>query len=119
MLPIKFKNNRPFVSGEEAKNRFSKWRQWRPSWISHQNSFSYFSSTCHPDGFYKVSCQLAFVSGEKIEFQDGGHGGHLGFSTGMILAIFFFFFILQITAMLTTKFQVNWPFGSFGRRSEK
>ena len=24
----------------------------------------------------------------KIDFQDGGHGGHLGFPIGMILAIF-------------------------------
>ena len=25
---------------------------------------------------------------QKIDFQDGGHGGHLGFLVGMILAIF-------------------------------
>ena len=44
----------------------------------------------------------------KIDFQDGGHGGHLGFTIGMILAIF----DLQVTQMLPTKFRVNWPFGS-------
>ena len=38
----------------------------------------------------------------KIDFQD------LGFPMGMILAIF----DLQVTLMLPTKFQVNWPFGS-------
>ena len=37
ILPIKFQDNRPFVSGEEA-NRFSR---WRPSWISDRNDFSY------------------------------------------------------------------------------
>ena len=34
MLPRKFGVNWPFGSGEEAKNRFSRWRPWRLSWIS-------------------------------------------------------------------------------------
>ena len=42
MLPTKFGVNWPFGSGEEAKNRFSRWRPWRPSWISDRNDFSYF-----------------------------------------------------------------------------
>ena len=41
----------------------------------------------------------------KIDFQDGGHGGHLRFAIGTILAIF----DLQVTPMLPTKYQVNWP----------
>ena len=44
----------------------------------------------------------------KIDFQDGGHGSHLGFLIGTILAIF----DLQDTPMLPSKFGVNWPFGS-------
>ena len=44
----------------------------------------------------------------KIDFQDGCHGGLLGFPTDMILAIF----DLQVTLMLPSKFGVNWPFGS-------
>ena len=44
----------------------------------------------------------------KIDFQDGGHGGHLGFSIRTILAIF----DLQVTTILPSKFEVNWPFGS-------
>ena len=44
----------------------------------------------------------------KIDFQDGGHGGHLGYMIGTILAIF----DLQDTPMLPSKFGVNWPFGS-------
>ena len=44
----------------------------------------------------------------KIDFQDGGHGGHLGFPIGTILAIF----DLQVTLMLPSKFGVNRPFGS-------
>ena len=44
----------------------------------------------------------------KKDFQDGHHGGHLGFLISRILAIF----DLQVTLMLPTKFGVNWPFGS-------
>ena len=44
----------------------------------------------------------------KINFQDGRHGCHLGFPIGTILAIF----DIQVTPMLPTRFQVNWPFGS-------
>ena len=53
-----------------------------------------------------------FVQEEKwkIDSQNGRHGGHLGFSIGLILAIF----DLQFTPMRPTKFQVNWPFGSGG-----
>ena len=42
MRPSKFGVNRPFGSGEEEKNRFSRWRPWRPTWISDWNNFSYF-----------------------------------------------------------------------------
>ena len=34
MLPTKFQVRWPFGSGVEAKNRFSRWRPWQPSWIS-------------------------------------------------------------------------------------
>ena len=46
----------------------------------------------------------------KIDFQDGCHGGRVGFQIGMILAIF----DLQVTPMLPTKFRVNWPRGVGG-----
>ena len=39
----------------------------------------------------------------KIDFQDGRHGGHLGFPMVTISAIF----NLQVTPMLPTKFHVN------------
>ena len=45
---------------------------------------------------------------QKIDFKDGGLGGHFGHLIGTILAIF----DLQVTPMLPTKFQVNWSFGS-------
>ena len=46
--------------------------------------------------------------GFKTDFQGGNCGGNLVFPIGMILAIF----DLQVTLMILTKFQVNWPFGS-------
>ena len=44
----------------------------------------------------------------KTDFQDGNCGCHLVFLIGTILAIF----DLQVTTMILTKFQVNWPLGS-------
>ena len=52
MLPTKFQVNWLLGLGEEAKNRFSRWLSWRPSWISDCN---YFWSTSQP----QVSSQLA------------------------------------------------------------
>ena len=54
MLPTKFGVNWPFGSGEEAKNRFSRWLSWRPSWISNRHDFSYFWSISHPNASYQV-----------------------------------------------------------------
>ena len=57
----------------------------------------------------KFGVNWPFGSGEEAkDFQDGYHGGHLGFPIGTILAIF----DLQVTPMLPSKFGVNWPFGS-------
>ena len=44
---------------------------------------------------------------QKIDFQNGHHGGHLEVMIGMISAIF----DLQVILMLP-KFPVNWPLGS-------
>ena len=89
MLPTKFGVNWPFGSGEEAKNRFSR---------------------SHPNASYQVwrTGLLVQEKKRKIDFQDGHHGGHLGFPIGMISAIF----DLQVTLMLPSKFGINWPFSS-------
>ena len=42
MLPTKFRVKLLLGLGEEAKNRFSRWLPWRPSWISDRHDFSYF-----------------------------------------------------------------------------
>ena len=59
MFPTKFQINWSFGSGEKAKNRFSWWWPWQPSWISDRYNFSYIWSTSHSDAFYQVSSQLA------------------------------------------------------------
>ena len=53
--------------------------------------------------FTKFQVNWPFGSGEeaKINFQNGRHGGHLGFPIGMILA----FLDLPATSMLPSKFE--------------
>ena len=60
----------------------------------------------------KFGVNWPFGSGveAKIDFQDGGQDGHLGFPIGTILAIL----NLQVTPMLPTKYRVNWPRGVGG-----
>ena len=93
MLPTKFGVNWHFGSGEEAKNRLSRWQPWRPFWISDQNYLSCFDLLVNPILPIKFQDNRPFVSGEevkKIDFSDGNHGGHLRFPIGTILAIFLF-----------------------------
>ena len=45
MVPSKFGVNWPFGSGEEAKNRFSR---WRPSWISDRTILAIFDLQVTP-----------------------------------------------------------------------
>ena len=59
MLPTKFKVNKPFDSGEETKNRFSRWLSWKTSWISDQEILAIFDIS-QPDAFYQVLSQMAF-----------------------------------------------------------
>ena len=60
--------------------------------------FIYKSPRCFLSFFESIGLSVQKKKG-KIDFQDGCHGGHLGFPIGMILAIFdlfffFFFFFL-------------------------
>ena len=111
MLPTKFGASWLLGLGEEAKNRFSRWLPWRPCWISDQHDFSFFiykSPRCFLASLESIG--LSVQEKRKIDFQDGGHGGHLGFPIETILAIF----DLQVTPMLPTKYRVNWPSGVRG-----
>ena len=76
MLSTKIHVNWPFSSGEEVKNRFSRWWPWWSSWILDRNDFSYFLSTSHPSS---KPIGLFFQKKQKIDFQDSGHSGHFGF----------------------------------------
>ena len=67
MLLTKFRVNWPFGS-KEAKNRFSRWLPWRPSWISDWHNFSYFSSTSHPN-VSKFGVNWPFGAGEEAKYR--------------------------------------------------
>ena len=106
IIPIKFRVNWSFYSGE-VQNRFSRWRLWWPYWISDQNNFSYFWSTSHPDTSYQVSNGLAFWFRRRSSKQISRWQPWQPFriSTRNDEAIF----DLQVTLILPTKFQFNWP----------
>ena len=69
--------------------------------------FIYKSTQCFLPSFKSIGL-LVQEKKRKIDFQDGHHGGNLGFPIRTILAIF----DLQVTPMLTTEIKVNWPFSS-------
>ena len=48
MLPTRFQVNLPFASGEEAKNRFSRWLSRGPSWISDGDNLTCFELQVTP-----------------------------------------------------------------------
>ena len=70
MLPSKFRVNWPLGSGEEAKNRFSR---WRPSWISLGTFLAIFDLQVTSMLPSKFEVNWPFGSGEeaKKNFQDG------------------------------------------------
>ena len=91
MLPAKFRVNLPFASGEEANNRFSRWSTWWPSWMSNRTILAIFDlqvTLMLPTKFIKSISLSIQEKKQKIAFQNGRHGGHLGFPIGKILAIF-------------------------------
>ena len=102
MLPTKFRVKRPFGSGEEEKNRFSR---WRPPWISNRNDFCFFiyKSPRYLLPSFKTIGLLFQEKKRKRDFEDGGNGDHLGFSIDLD-------FLSKVTPMLPTKFQVHWLF---------
>ena len=116
MLPTKFRVNWPIVSGEEVKNRFSKWLPWQPSWNSIKNALAIFDLQVTLTLPTKLPVNWPIVQEKKwkTDFQDGHHGGLLAFPISITLA----FFDLQVTLTTPTKFQVNLPFGS-GEKAKK
>ena len=85
MLPTKFGVKWALGLGEEAKNRFFK-----ISWISDRHDFSYFiykSPRCFLPSLESIGLSVQDKK-RKIDFHDGGHGGHLGYPIVMSLATF-------------------------------
>ena len=72
--------------------------------VNQKSDYDDILSTSHPDTSYQILSQLAFWFPEKfkIDFQESGHGGHLG----TILAII----NLQFSYKFSTKFWVSCPF---------
>ena len=84
MLPIKFKISWPFSSGEEAKNRFSRWQPWRPCWfrIGKISAIFELQVTLMLSLTFHVHIGFSFQEKKrKVDFQDGGH---LGFPSEQI-----------------------------------
>ena len=67
MLPTKFRVKWPFSSGEEAKNRFSRWLSWGPSWTSDRDGLAIFDLqvTLMLPTEFKVN--KPFGSGEEVK----------------------------------------------------
>ena len=63
MLRTEFQINWPFCSGEVAKNRFSRWPPWQPSWISDRNFDLQFTLMLPA----KFQLKWPFGSGEEVK----------------------------------------------------
>ena len=57
------------------------------AWIYDRHDFSYFWPLCFLASLESIGL-LVQEKKQKIDFQDGCHGGQLGFPIGTILAIF-------------------------------
>ena len=91
MLPSKFRVNRPFGSGEEAKNRFSKWPPWRPSNFRLERVeliLIFALPRCFLPSFRSVGL-LVQEKKRKTDFEDSRHSGHLGFPIETILFLIY------------------------------
>ena len=85
IFPTKFRVHWPFDSGEEVQKRFSKTETHLGVWI--RTILAIFDIQFCPNTSYQVSSQLAYCfrrRREKIDIQDGSHGGYLGFLIGTI-----------------------------------
>ena len=109
MPSIKFQLNWTYGLGDVVW-RISRWPPRRPSWISERNNFSNSESLwCLPLSFRSIRLTV-WEEMSFEEFQDGRHGGHLGYRGGTILAILNFY----VATMPPTKFQLNPIYGSGG-----
>ena len=115
MLPTKFQVNWPIGSEEVAKYRFSR---WRPSWIPIGMIWQFLILQVIlmlPTQF--ESTGLMVQKKKKKDFQDSPRrpswiSDRTDFS-------FFFFYYLQVTPVLLTKFHVKGHFSSGEKKTFK
>ena len=67
MLPTMFGVNWLLDLGEEAKNRFSRWPPWQPSWISDRLDLATFDLQVTPMLPSKFGVNWLFGSGEEAK----------------------------------------------------
>ena len=87
--------NWPFSSGEEVKNRFSRWPPWWPSWVFNQNDFTFFYLQVTPMLPTKFQVNWPFGSGEEMKID--AYCCHLWLPIGIS--------DLQVTLMLLPSFE--------------
>ena len=82
MLPTKFRVNWHLGLGSEAKNRFSRWPSWQPSWIYDRMILAIFDLQVTPMLPSKFGVKWPYGSGEEAKniISRCRHGGYLGFS---------------------------------------
>ena len=86
----------------------SRWPPRLPSCIAKRNDFSNSESLSESPIKFQGSIQLTVWEVMLFEeFQDGCHGGHLGYCNGMILAIL----NLYVAPMPPIKFWLNPTYG--------
>ena len=93
MLPTRFQVNWPFGSGEEEKNRFSRWPPRGHLWFRIGTILAIFDEQVTPMFPSKFQISWFFVQRKrKIDFKDGRHRDHLGFSARNDFSYFFFIY---------------------------
>ena len=99
MPPTKFGLNLTKVQEKNVGSRFSRWPPRQPSWIMEGlKQFWISMSLWHfPSSFGSMQHTVWEMSFE--EFQDGWHGGNLGYGKGTILAILNLHVTHQISAL--------------------
>ena len=66
-------------SGADVVSRFSRWPPRQPSCTAERNDFSNSESLCRSDASHQVSAPRFRRRCHLKNFQDGRHGGHLGY----------------------------------------
>ena len=79
----------------------------------------YFLSTSRPDTSYQVSSQLVQEKEFKIDFQDGGHGDHLGFPIGTILDIFNLLIVPMPKLRVKSIYSTGWELLKMWKADER